>query len=85
MTGRTNYDDEEGAEPKETGTSDNMFMYTLPAMVDGISANISYEPTGSAALGSKILFLLQKTLIVRLPVVYVYFTILGNILMVSCS
>ena len=41
-----NYDDEE-MEPTETGTSDNMFMYTLPAMVDGISANVSYEPTGS--------------------------------------
>ena len=40
-----NYDDEE-MEPTETGTSDNMFMYTLPAMVDGISANVSYEPTG---------------------------------------
>ena len=41
-----NYDDEE-MEPTETGTSDNMFMYTLPAMVDGISANVSYEPTGT--------------------------------------
>ena len=41
-----NYDDEEGNEPKETGTSDNMFMYTLPSLMDGISANISYEPTG---------------------------------------
>ena len=40
-----NYDDEE-MEPTETGTSDNMFMYTLPAMMDGISANVSYEPTG---------------------------------------
>ena len=34
-------------EPTETGTSDNMFMYTLPSLMDGISANISYEPTGS--------------------------------------
>ncbi len=41
-----NYDDEE-MEPTETGTSDNMFMYTLPSLMDGISANISYEPTGS--------------------------------------
>ncbi len=41
-----NYDDEE-MEPTETGTSDNMFMYTLPAIMDGISANVSYEPTGS--------------------------------------
>ena len=41
-----NYDDEE-MEPTETGTSDNMFMYTLPAMMDGISANVSYEPTGT--------------------------------------
>ena len=40
-----NYDDEE-MEPTETGTSDNMFMYTLPSLMDGISANISYEPTG---------------------------------------
>ena len=43
-----NYDDEE-MEPTETGTSDNMFMYTLPAMVDGISANVSYEPTGEGS------------------------------------
>jgi outer membrane protein OmpU len=42
-----NYDDEEGNEPKETGTSDNMFMYTLPSLVDGISANVSYEPSGT--------------------------------------
>ena len=41
-----NYDDEE-MEPTETGTSDNMFMYTLPAMMDGISANVSYEPSGT--------------------------------------
>ena len=42
-----NYDDETGLEPTETGTSDNMFMYTLPAMLDGISAKVSFEPTGS--------------------------------------
>ena len=42
-----NYDDEEGNEPKETGTSDNMFMYTLPSLMDGLSANVSYEPSGT--------------------------------------
>ena len=31
-----NYDDETGLEPTETGTSDNMFMYTLPSLMDGI-------------------------------------------------
>ena len=42
-----NYDDETGLEPTETGTSDNMFMYTLPSMMDGISANVSFEPSST--------------------------------------
>ena len=40
-----NYDAEDGVEPKETGTSDNMLLYTLPSFVDGLSLNASYEPT----------------------------------------
>jgi outer membrane protein OmpU len=42
-----NYDDETGLEPTETGTSDNMFMYTLPSVMDGISANVSFEPSST--------------------------------------
>ena len=41
-----NYDAEDGVEPKETGTSDNMLLYTLPSLVDGLSLNVSYEPSG---------------------------------------
>jgi outer membrane protein OmpU len=44
-----NYDDETGLEPTETGTSDNMFMYTLPSVMDGISANVSFEPSSTGA------------------------------------
>ena len=40
-----NYDAEDGIEPEETGTSDNMLLYTLPSFVDGLSLNASYEPT----------------------------------------
>jgi outer membrane protein OmpU len=42
-----NYDDETGLEPTESGTSDNMFMYTLPSVMDGISANVSFEPSST--------------------------------------
>ena len=42
-----NYDDETGLEPTETGTSANMFMYTLPSVMDGISANVSFEPSST--------------------------------------
>jgi len=41
-----NYDAEDGVEPKETGTSDNMLLYTLPSFVDDLSLNVSYEPSG---------------------------------------
>jgi outer membrane protein OmpU len=40
-----NYDAEDGSEPEETGTADNMLLYTLPSFVDGLSLNASYEPT----------------------------------------
>ena len=40
-----NYDAEDGIEPVETGTADNMLLYTLPSFVDGLSLNASYEPT----------------------------------------
>ena len=40
-----NYDAEDGVEPTETGTADNMLLYTLPSFVDGLSLNASYEPT----------------------------------------
>jgi outer membrane protein OmpU len=40
-----NYDAEDGIEPEETGTADNMLLYTLPSFVDGLSLNASYEPT----------------------------------------
>ena len=42
-----NYDAEDGLEPNGVGDSDNMFMYTMPTIMDGVSINASYEPTGS--------------------------------------
>jgi len=42
-----NYDAEDGLEPNGVGDSDNMLMYTLPEIMDGISVNASYEPAGS--------------------------------------
>jgi outer membrane protein OmpU len=35
--------------PTGVGTGANMFMYTLPSMMDDLAVNISYLPTGSAA------------------------------------
>ena len=49
-----NYDAEDGLEPTGVGSGDNMIMYTLPSMMDDLSLNVSYLPTGSttdSALG----------------------------------
>ena len=43
------FDDETGLEPTGVGSGDNMMMYKLPAIMDGLAADISYLPTGSAA------------------------------------
>ena len=43
------FDDETGLEPTGVGSGDNMMMYTLPAIMDGVSANVSYLPTGTAS------------------------------------
>jgi len=43
------FDDEEGLEPNGVGSGDNMMMYTLPSLMDGLSANVSYLPTGTTA------------------------------------
>ena len=48
------FDAEDGLEPNGVGSGDNMMMYTLPSMMDGLSANISYQPTkegGDSAMG----------------------------------
>ena len=34
--------------PTGVGGSDNMIMYTLPAMVDGVAVNLSYTPRGTS-------------------------------------
>ena len=44
-----NFDGTGDITPTGVGTSANMFMYTLPSMMDDLSVNISYAPTGSAA------------------------------------
>ena len=47
-----NYDAEDGVEPVETGTSDNMLLYTLPSLVDGLSLNVSYEPSSTGKVSA---------------------------------
>jgi outer membrane protein OmpU len=41
-----NFDDETGLEPNGVGSGDNMMMYTLPSLVDGLSVQASYLPGG---------------------------------------
>ena len=42
-----NFDDETGLEPTGVGSGDNMMMYTLPSIMDDLSLNVSYLPSGS--------------------------------------
>jgi outer membrane protein OmpU len=44
-----NFDGTGDITPTGVGTGGNMFMYTLPSMMDDLAVNISYLPTGSAA------------------------------------
>ena len=41
------FDAEEGLEPNGVGSGDNMMLYTLPSLMDGLAANVSYIPAGS--------------------------------------
>ena len=41
------FDAEDGLEPTGVGSGDDMMMYTLPSLMDGLTANVSYQPTGS--------------------------------------
>jgi outer membrane protein OmpU len=41
-----NFDDETGLEPNGVGSGNNMMMYTLPSLVDGLSIQASYLPGG---------------------------------------
>jgi outer membrane protein OmpU len=41
-----NFDDETGLEPTGVGSGNNMMMYTLPSLVDGLSIQASYLPGG---------------------------------------
>jgi outer membrane protein OmpU len=41
-----NFDDETGLEPNGVGSGNNMMMYTLPSLVDGLSVQASYLPGG---------------------------------------
>ena len=38
------FDAEDGLEPNGVGSDDNMMMYTLPSIMDGVAANVSYAP-----------------------------------------
>ena len=38
------FDAEDGLEPNGVGSDDNMMMYTLPSLMDGLAANVSYAP-----------------------------------------
>ena len=44
-----NFDGTGDITPTGVGTGANMFMYTLPSLMDDLAVNISYLPTGSAA------------------------------------
>jgi outer membrane protein OmpU len=39
-----NFDDETGLEPTGVGSGNNMMMYTLPSLMDGLAVNASYIP-----------------------------------------
>ena len=43
------FDDEGGLEPNGVGSGNNMMMYTLPSLMDGLSVNASYQPGGEGA------------------------------------
>ena len=48
------FDAEDGLEPTGVGSGDNMMMYTLPSLMDGLAANVSYQPAkegGDSAMG----------------------------------
>ena len=40
------FDAEDGLEPNGVGSGDDMMMYTLPSLMDGLTANVSYQPAG---------------------------------------
>jgi outer membrane protein OmpU len=40
------FDAEDGLEPNGVGSGDNMMMYTLPSVMDGLAANVSYIAAG---------------------------------------
>ena len=44
-----NFDDAGAITPTAVGSGDNMMTYTLPALMDGVSAMVSYLPTASGA------------------------------------
>jgi len=41
------FDAEDGLEPNGVGSGDDMMMYTLPSLMDGLSVNASYQPAGA--------------------------------------
>ena len=42
------FDAEDGLEPNGVGSGNNMMMYTLPSLMDGLAVNASYLPAGEA-------------------------------------
>ena len=42
------FDDEGGLEPSGVGSGDNMFMYTTPSLMDGLTIKASYLPSTTA-------------------------------------
>jgi len=43
------YDDETGLEPSGVGSGDNMFMYTTPSLMEGLTVKASFLPSRAAA------------------------------------
>ena len=50
-----NFNSNGGTSFKDSGPGDNSLMYTLPALVDGLSANVSYNPQISSGKTDEVL------------------------------
>ena len=46
------FDDAGAITPGAAASTDNMFSYTLPSLVDGVSATVSHDPAGSGTKSS---------------------------------
>ena len=64
------FDDENGLEPTGTGSGDNMFFYTTPSLMDGLSISASYLPHTTGNDGALIGYSATYTGVEGLSVTY---------------